>query len=76
MDIHINQDDLSSEYIEACLSQWKRVVAFYTLRLILAPIIETVLDNEINFEICSKFILILELAGHPTWPTCVHQRER
>ena len=66
MDIHINQDDLSSEYIEACLSQWKRVLAFYTLRLILAPIIETVLDNEINFEICSKFILILELAGHPT----------
>ena len=46
MDIHINQDDLSSEYIEACLSQWKRVVAFYTLRLILAPIIETVLDNK------------------------------
>lgn len=33
-----------STHIQSCLAQWHRVVAFYSLRLLLAPIIETVLQ--------------------------------
>lgn len=36
-------EDLESEETRVNLSQWKRVVIFYTLRLLLAPLVETIL---------------------------------
>lgn len=36
-------EDLESEETLVNLSQWKRVVIFYTLRLLLAPLVETIL---------------------------------
>jgi hypothetical protein len=36
-------EDVDSEKTGANLSQWKQVVIFYTLRLLLAPLVETVL---------------------------------
>ena len=44
MDVELNSSDLSSEHIQSCLEQWKRVVMFYSLRLMLAPVIETVVQ--------------------------------
>ena len=44
MDVELNSSDLSSEHIHSCLEQWKRVVMFYSLRLMLAPVIETVVQ--------------------------------
>jgi hypothetical protein len=35
--------DLESEETQLDLLQWKRVVIFYTLRLLLAPLVETIL---------------------------------
>jgi hypothetical protein len=36
-------EDLESEETRVNLSQWKQVVIFYTLRLLLAPVVETIL---------------------------------
>jgi hypothetical protein len=36
-------EDVESEETRVNLSQWKRVVIFYTLRLLLAPLVETIL---------------------------------
>ena len=44
MDVELNSSDLLSEHIQSCLEQWKRVVMFYSLRLMLAPVIETVVQ--------------------------------
>ncbi|XP_021920504.1 protein RRNAD1-like isoform X2 [Zootermopsis nevadensis] len=41
--LEVPVEDLESEETQLDLSQWKRVVIFYTLRLILAPVVETVL---------------------------------
>ena len=41
MDVNLDANDLTSAHIHLCLQQWKRVVAFYTLRLLMAPLIET-----------------------------------
>ena len=41
MDIVLDRGDLSSEDIQSCLKQWQRVVIFYSLRLMLAPVIES-----------------------------------
>lgn len=42
--LQVDQTVLNSVQIQACLSQWKAVVAFYSLRLLLAPIVETVIQ--------------------------------
>lgn len=39
----IPPEDISSPFIIECLKQWKLVVIFYSLRLLIAPIIETLL---------------------------------
>lgn len=44
MNIVLNQTDLTSERVHSCLKQWQRVVIFYSLRLMLAPVIETVVQ--------------------------------
>lgn len=44
MNIVLNQDDLTSQHVQSCMEQWKRVVVFYSLRLLLAPVIETVIQ--------------------------------
>ncbi|XP_046642019.1 methyltransferase-like protein 25B isoform X2 [Daphnia pulicaria] len=44
MDVKLDFSDLSSEHVHSCLKQWKRVVMFYSLRLMLAPVIETVVQ--------------------------------
>nr|CAD7463283.1 unnamed protein product [Timema tahoe] len=41
--LKLTEDDLTAEDAERNLSQWKQVVTFYSLRLILAPLVETVL---------------------------------
>jgi len=41
MDVQFDSNELSSPHVNLCLDQWKRVVAFYSLRLLLAPLIET-----------------------------------
>jgi len=42
--LQVDQTALNSVQIQACLSQSKAVVAFYSLRLLLAPIVETVIQ--------------------------------
>jgi hypothetical protein len=41
--LKVPAEDVESEETRVNLSQWKRVVIFYTLRLLLAPLVETVL---------------------------------
>nr|CAD7568129.1 unnamed protein product [Timema californicum] len=41
--LKLTEADLTAEDAERNLSQWKQVVTFYSLRLILAPLVETVL---------------------------------
>jgi hypothetical protein len=41
--LEVPQEDLKSEETQLNLLQWKRVVIFYTLRLLLAPLVETIL---------------------------------
>jgi hypothetical protein len=36
-------EEIESEETQLDLLQWKRVVVFYTLRLLLAPLVETIL---------------------------------
>lgn len=42
--INLKQEELVSERIQSCLDQWQRVVIFYSLRLMLAPVIETIVQ--------------------------------
>ncbi|XP_063701836.1 methyltransferase-like protein 25B [Culicoides brevitarsis] len=42
-DIKIPQEDVESEEISKYLKEWKRVVIFYLLRLVLSPFIESIL---------------------------------
>lgn len=44
MDIVLDHGDLLSQNVQSKLNQWQRVVIFYSLRLMLAPIIETVVQ--------------------------------
>lgn len=44
MDVVLDEGDLSSQYIQSCLEQWQRVVIFYSLRLMVAPVIETIVQ--------------------------------
>jgi hypothetical protein len=41
--LEVPHEDLESEETQMNLLQWKRVVIFYTLRLLLAPLVETIL---------------------------------
>lgn len=41
--LEVPHEDLESEEMQMNLLQWKRVVIFYTLRLLLAPLVETIL---------------------------------
>lgn len=41
--VHVTAEELSDPQIETDLSDWKRVVIFYTLRLFLAPLLETII---------------------------------
>lgn len=41
--LEVPHEDLESEEMQTNLLQWKRVVIFYTLRLLLAPLVETIL---------------------------------
>jgi len=41
--LEVRREDLESEEMQMNLLQWKRVVIFYTLRLLLAPLVETIL---------------------------------
>lgn len=42
MHITVNDEDLTSEETLQHLSEWKDVVLYYSLRLLLAPLVETV----------------------------------
>ena len=42
--LHVDAAARNSVHIQACLSQWRAVVVFYSLRLLLAPIVETVIQ--------------------------------
>ena len=42
--IHIDAAHCDTVAIQTCLSQWRAVVAFYSLRLLLAPVVETVIQ--------------------------------
>lgn len=44
MDVVLDEGDLSSQHVKSCLEQWQRVVIFYTLRLMVAPVIETIVQ--------------------------------
>ncbi|PSN32724.1 Protein RRNAD1 [Blattella germanica] len=50
--LEVPENDVKSEEIVSDLLQWKRVVIFYTLRLMLAPLVETVilLDRLMSLE--------------------------
>jgi hypothetical protein len=41
--LEVPLEDVESEEMQMNLLQWKRVVIFYTLRLLLAPLVETIL---------------------------------
>lgn len=41
--IHLPEADLTSSTVENLLHHWKEVIIFYSLRLLLAPVIETML---------------------------------
>jgi hypothetical protein len=41
--LKVPHEDLESDEMQMNLLQWKRVVIFYTLRLMLAPLVETIL---------------------------------
>ena len=41
MKVQLDTNELNSSHVNMCLDQWKRVVAFYSLRLLMAPLIET-----------------------------------
>jgi len=43
MNIHIPEEELDSEYVKSCLAQFKRVLVFYSLRLLIAPLIESLI---------------------------------
>jgi hypothetical protein len=43
LELEVPLEDLECEEMQMNLLQWKRVVIFYTLRLLLAPLVETVL---------------------------------
>ncbi|RZC33283.1 RRNAD1, partial [Asbolus verrucosus] len=53
------EDQLSNEEIEKLLLQWKKVVVFYSLRLLFAPLIETI----IHFD---RFLYVEELKSDST----------
>lgn len=44
MNVVLDQNELTSGRVRSCLEQWQRVVIFYSLRLMLAPVIETVVQ--------------------------------
>ena len=44
MNVQLDPNELGSSHVNICLDQWKRVVAFYSLRLLFAPLIETVVQ--------------------------------
>ena len=44
LDVDVDEALLDSADVDVCLGQWKRVVAFYSLRLLLAPVVETVVQ--------------------------------
>lgn len=44
MDVVLDRNDLTSQRVHSCLEQWQRVVIFYSIRLMLAPVIETVVQ--------------------------------
>lgn len=39
----VTEEEITSQRIEQDLMEWKRVVIFYTLRLFLAPLLETII---------------------------------
>lgn len=43
MDFEIPEEDISSEEIQKCLKNWKKVMTFYSLRLMFAPMIESII---------------------------------
>lgn len=46
LNIEISEEDLNSVFVQKNIEKWKKVVIFYTLRLILAPLVESVLLND------------------------------
>ncbi|XP_018026025.1 methyltransferase-like protein 25B isoform X2 [Hyalella azteca] len=62
--IQLLDEDLSSPETEAMLARWRQVIIFYTLRLLLAPVIETVVlldrcfflyENDVNCALVPSF---------------------
>ena len=41
LDVNFNEEELENDVMKVKQDQWWRVVAFYTLRLLFAPLIET-----------------------------------
>ena len=41
MNVTLDLSELSSQQVQLCLEQWRRVVIFYSLRLMIAPVIES-----------------------------------
>lgn len=46
LDIEISKEDLNGKFIQENIGKWKNVVVFYTLRLMFAPLVESVLLND------------------------------
>lgn len=68
--LEVPHEDLESEEIQMNLLQWKRVVIFYTLRLLLAPLVETILllDRLLYLKelgICSALIPLFDPSLSP-----------
>lgn len=50
LNISIPDEEVDSEYVEKCLEQEKNVLTFYSLRLLIGPLVETlILLDFINF---------------------------
>lgn len=68
--LEVPLEDVESEEVQMNLLQWKRVVIFYTLRLLLAPLVETILllDRLLYLKelgICSALIPLFDPSLSP-----------
>jgi hypothetical protein len=43
LNVSIPRSELESEYVNKCLAQLKRVLIFYSLRLLIAPLVESLI---------------------------------
>lgn len=63
----ISEEDLNAPELESLLKEWKRVVLFYSLRLLLAPVVESLVltDRALYLSEHGEW-LSKSLSGAPT----------